>query len=77
MLFSAPGYFGASPKTGVVGPNEDASIRLSLAPLAKNQKRKSYKVQVIFPLFPKYPLSTCQTFLPLISAPTGFLDWAW
>ena len=25
--------------------------------------------------FPYYPLSACQTYLPLISAPTGFLDW--
>ena len=25
-------------------------------------------------LIPYYPLSSCQAFLPLISAPTGFLD---
>ena len=29
----------------------------------------------IFPLFHYYPLPFCQAFLPLISAPTGFLDW--
>ena len=26
-------------------------------------------------LFPYYPLSSCQVFLPLISALTGFHDW--
>ena len=31
--------------------------------------------QTFSPLFPYYPLSSCQTFLPLISVPTGFLDW--
>ena len=32
-------------------------------------------MQLFFSLFPYYSLSACQTFLPLISAPTGYLDW--
>ena len=33
-----------------------------------------YKKLTFFFLFPYYPVSFRQTFLPLISAPTGFLD---
>ena len=51
-----------------------ASWRLVQKKLQRTYFPSNYSLRTFLPLLPHF-LSSCQIFLPLISAPTGFHDW--